>query len=73
MPRSQDELLDIFKKSGAFLEGHFILTSGLHSPHYIEKFRVLEHPHYTAELCAGWKQKAKLKRITGALPPGFWK
>jgi orotate phosphoribosyltransferase len=28
-----------------------VLTSGLHSPHYVEKFRVLEHPALTAQLC----------------------
>jgi orotate phosphoribosyltransferase len=69
MPRSQDELLDIFKKSGAFLEGHFILTSGLHSPHYIEKFRVLEHPHYTAELCAEIAEQWKDEGVTVVLGP----
>lgn len=52
MPRTQDQILDIFKQSGAFLEGHFVLTSGLHSPHYVEKFRVLEHPGVTAQLCS---------------------
>lgn len=52
MAKTHDELLNIFKQAGAFLEGHFVLTSGLHSPHYVEKFRVLEHPAHTAELCA---------------------
>ena len=42
---------EIFKKSGAILEGHFLLTSGLHSPIYWEKFQVLQYPHYTAQLC----------------------
>ncbi|GAH72987.1 unnamed protein product, partial [marine sediment metagenome] len=32
---------EIFQKSGAILKGHFLLTSGLHSPIYWEKFRVL--------------------------------
>jgi len=42
---------EIFKKSGAILEGHFLLTSGLHSPVYWEKFRVLRYPEYTEQLC----------------------
>ena len=46
-----DERFDLFKKSGAFLEGHFLLSSGLHSPQYVEKFRVLEYPDYTEALC----------------------
>ena len=51
MPLTQDDALALFRSSGAFLEGHFILTSGLHSPHYVEKFRVLEFPQYTSRLC----------------------
>lgn len=42
---------EIFKKAGAILEGHFLLTSGLHSPVYWEKFHVLQHPGYTEQLC----------------------
>ncbi|MFB0515556.1 MAG: orotate phosphoribosyltransferase [Candidatus Neomarinimicrobiota bacterium] len=38
------DLLDLLQKSGALLEGHFLLTSGLHSDRYIEKFRLLERP-----------------------------
>lgn len=48
---SQEEVLQIFKDSGAILEGHFLLTSGLHSPAYWEKFQVLQHPLYTERLC----------------------
>ena len=43
--------MQIFKDAGAMLEGHFLLTSGLHSPTYWEKFRVLQYPHYTEKLC----------------------
>lgn len=46
-----DEVMTIFKAAGAILEGHFLLTSGLHSPVYWEKFRVLQYPHYTERLC----------------------
>lgn len=42
---------EIFKEAGAILEGHFLLTSGLHSPKYWEKFRVLQFPNYTRQLC----------------------
>ncbi len=42
---------EIFQKSGALLKGHFLLTSGLHSPVYWEKFRVLQFPNYTVQLC----------------------
>jgi len=42
---------EIFEKSGAVLKGHFLLTSGRHSPVYWEKFRVLQYPRYTEQLC----------------------
>ncbi len=41
---TRDELLDLFRKSGALLEGHFRLTSGLHSPGYLQCALVLQHP-----------------------------
>lgn len=42
---------EIFEQSGTVLRGHFSLTSGLHSPVYWEKFRVLQYPAHTEELC----------------------
>jgi len=46
-----DNVEEIFQKSGAILKGHFLLTSGLHTPIYWEKFRVLQFPNYTEQLC----------------------
>lgn len=46
-----EEALDLFRKSGALMEGHFKLTSGRHSGAYVEKFRVLQYPAYTEQLC----------------------
>jgi orotate phosphoribosyltransferase len=43
-------VLDRFRRSGALLEGHFRLTSGLHSPGYLQCALVLQHPH-EAEAC----------------------
>ena len=42
---------EIFEKSGAILKGHFLLTSGRHSPVYWEKFKVLQSPPHTEQLC----------------------
>jgi orotate phosphoribosyltransferase len=42
---------EIFEKAGAILKGHFLLTSGLHSPVYWEKFNVLQSPPHTEQLC----------------------
>jgi orotate phosphoribosyltransferase len=46
-----DEVLAIFKTAGAIKEGHFLLASGLHSPVYWEKFRILQYPNLTGKLC----------------------
>src|SRR6266566_5758884 len=47
---TRDELLDLFRKSGALLEGHFRLTSGLHSPGYLQCALVLQHPRHAEAL-----------------------
>jgi orotate phosphoribosyltransferase len=44
-----DEVIDKFRKSGALLEGHFILTSGLHSPVYLQCALVLQQPRRAEE------------------------
>jgi orotate phosphoribosyltransferase len=41
---TRSDLLDLFRKSGALLEGHFRLSSGLHSPGYLQCALVLQHP-----------------------------
>jgi len=41
---SSDEVLELLRTTGAYLTGHFRLSSGLHSPVYVEKFRLLERP-----------------------------
>jgi len=66
---TEQQLLQIFKDSNALLEGHFVLTSGLHSPRYIEKFRVLEQPHYTEMLCKEIASKFMIDSITVVVGP----
>jgi orotate phosphoribosyltransferase len=46
-----DEVLRIFREAGAVLEGHFILTSGLRSPVFLQKARVFMHADKTERLC----------------------
>ena len=48
---SEQEVLHLLEETQAVLHGHFLLTSGLHSPTYVEKFNVLQHPEYTEKLC----------------------
>jgi orotate phosphoribosyltransferase len=44
MPLDSDAVLDLFRRSGALLEGHFKLTSGLHSERYLQSALVLQYP-----------------------------
>lgn len=43
--------LEIFKQAGAFLEGHFLLTSGRHSDKYLQCAKVFQHAKYAQPLC----------------------
>jgi orotate phosphoribosyltransferase len=43
-------VLDLFRSTGAYLTGHFRLTSGLHSPEYLQSALVLQHPAYAEDL-----------------------
>jgi len=45
------ETESLLRQVGAILDGHFLLASGRHSPLYVEKFRLLEQPPQTEELC----------------------
>ena len=46
-----EDVQQLLRQVGAVLDGHFLLTSGRHSPLYVEKFRLLELPPYTERLC----------------------
>jgi orotate phosphoribosyltransferase len=54
-----DEALDEFRAAGALLEGHFILSSGLHSPLFLQKMFVFQDPARTARLCRALAEKAR--------------
>lgn len=47
---TQNEVLELFERSGALLSGHFLLSSGRHSGVYFEKFNVLQHPEHLVKL-----------------------
>ncbi|MBZ9674859.1 orotate phosphoribosyltransferase [Mesorhizobium sp. ES1-1] len=58
-----DDVLGVFRDAGAVLEGHFILTSGLRSPIFLQKARVFMHADKTELLC-----KALAEKIRAAVP-----
>jgi orotate phosphoribosyltransferase len=51
------EVLDLFRECGALLEGHFQLSSGLHSPRYLQCARVLMHPWHAERLCRDLRER----------------
>jgi orotate phosphoribosyltransferase len=54
-----DEVLEIFRSAGAILEGHFILSSGLRSPVFLQKARVFMHADKTETLCRALAAKIR--------------
>ena len=47
----KEKILELFKSTGALQQGHFRLTSGLHSPEYFQCAKVLQYPQYNEILC----------------------
>jgi orotate phosphoribosyltransferase len=65
----QKKILDIFKKSKALLNGHFLLSSGLHSDIYFEKFQILQYPEYVKLLCEELAKLFKNEKIQVVVGP----
>ncbi|MCR5859052.1 orotate phosphoribosyltransferase [Mesorhizobium sp. J428] len=61
-----DEVIQIFRDTGAVLEGHFILTSGLRSPVFLQKARVFMHADKTAVLCKALAEKIR-REVPGTI------
>jgi len=68
---TRDELLDLFRRSGALLEGHFRLTSGLHSPGYLQCALVLQHPRHAEALGAAIAARTRELRANAVLSPAL--
>jgi orotate phosphoribosyltransferase len=68
---TRDELLDLFRRSGALLEGHFRLTSGLHSPGYLQCALVLSQPESAAQLGSALADRVRGIRATVVLSPAL--
>jgi orotate phosphoribosyltransferase len=65
--------LNILKKTNALLEGHFVLSSGLHSSKYIQCAKLLSYPHLADKICISLakKIKKKFKKIDLILAPAM--
>ena len=65
------EIIEIFKDTGALLDGHFILTSGRHSPSYFQCARVLQHPKYLTCFAAMIADHFKNTKIEAVISPAI--
>jgi orotate phosphoribosyltransferase len=78
---SETAVIDLFRKAGAIIEGHFILSSGLRSPVFIQKARVFMYPDLTEQLCHALAHKvddadlgpidAIVSPAVGGIVPGY--
>jgi len=68
---TRDEVLDLFRRSGALLEGHFRLTSGLHSPGYLQCALVLAQPQSAEALGRALADRVRGTRATVVLSPAI--
>ncbi|MCI1822554.1 MAG: orotate phosphoribosyltransferase [Megasphaera sp.] len=66
---TEAEVKQLLVDTEAVLEGHFLLTSGLHSPLYVEKFNVLQHPEYTEKLCKELAARFQDKQVELVIGP----
>ena len=63
------ELLDLFQRLGVVSNGHFLLSSGQHSDEYWEKFRLLEWPRVTEQLCHSIAERHYEQSIAAVIGP----
>jgi orotate phosphoribosyltransferase len=70
---SHKKSLNILKKTNALIEGHFVLSSGLHSPKYIQCAKLLSFPHKANLICKSLAKKIKrnFKEIDLILAPAM--
>ena len=62
-------LLELFQQLGVVSHGHFVLSSGQHSDEYWEKFRLLEWPRVTEQLCRSIVERYKGQTISAVIGP----
>ena len=68
---NREELLDLFRRCSALLEGHFRLSSGLHSSGYLQCALVLQHPKHAEALGAALAERLRDLRPSTILSPAL--
>jgi orotate phosphoribosyltransferase len=68
---TSEEVLEIYKKTGALLTGHFLLSSGLHSEQYLQSALVLQQPEAATKLCAALADRFLDIKIDAVIAPAL--
>lgn len=68
---TEKEILNIFKAEKAYLSGHFLLSSGLHSPNYMQCALLLQKPWVAEQLCKELAKKLKGVKIDAVIGPAL--
>jgi orotate phosphoribosyltransferase len=68
---STSDMLDVFKTTGALLDGHFKLTSGRHSNAYFQCAKVLQHPEHLTAICSEIAGHFRGKRVETVISPAI--
>jgi orotate phosphoribosyltransferase len=68
---TSNQVLDIYKATGALLTGHFLLSSGLHSEQYLQSALVLQRPEIATQLCAALAAQFKDVSIEVVIAPAL--
>ncbi len=68
---TSEEVLDIYRKTGALLTGHFLLSSGLHSEQYLQSALVLQQPDIATRLCAALAEHFRKLNIEVVIAPAL--
>jgi orotate phosphoribosyltransferase len=65
------EVVERFRRTGALLEGHFVLTSGLHSTHYLQCALVLQHPAEAEAFGRAIAERFRTERVESVAAPAI--
>jgi len=71
MPDPREAILETFREAGALLEGHFLLSSGLHSPKYLQCALVLQDPARAERLCGRLARAFADERVETVVGPAM--
>lgn len=68
---NSEQVMELFRRTGVLLEGHFKLTSGRHSPMFLQCSQVMQYPHEAEPLAAALAERVKGLRVDAVIGPAM--